>query len=892
MRSEALTEPPAEAPTTPPPAASRRATGLHETGNAATVPFLEPWVASPGKWIARWVAVIAAGAIAVGYLRFIGVRSPDHAFSFLILCYFLSFFFAGILRPSRRRPLPAGRVIAVIPAYNENPRLLEGAIRSLLNGTVVPDVIHVVDDGSVTPLKPFEHPRVVWHQRENGGKHHAQATALLAELEHFDFVVTVDSDSVVDRHAVERCLRPMSDPRVQGVTGVVYALNRDENVLTRVTDLHYVHSCLIVRGGLSATGDIFTASGALAAWRSGVVMDNLTEYLDRGVADDRHLTHFAQRRGRTAAAADAYVYTNVPSNAPDLFRQRIRWARDYYRCVILDIRYLRGWSFWMRSTDFAFMCLAPLFAITALMVFPFAQWQIPWTGVALWIAFLYAQTFCYVLDRQRVSLRERLVTWLLFTPALYLFQLIVVGPAMVAGLLNVRHRSWQTRENRKPAANPIVKLTPARGEVANVVAGRSRYLDTLRMLAISRVVLFHATGLVPLGFVFPSMGIMFALGGSLMARSMAKAGDRPEIAIWNRFRRLMPSLWMLAIVLIPVMMITGWTEADQRPLSAPGVLAWVFPLSDPPSNDWAIPIAGVLWYIRTYLWLVIGSGALWSFYRRRPIIAVLLPLLLIPLAPHIGFSSWLSDVTLQVGTYAPCWVLGFWHATGRLKRIPAIVAYPLAGLFLVVAYTWVHLFPPSGGYLQSSPIGQVACSTAFILVLFRFDPKMTWAQRCRPIGWLIDKVNARCVTIYLWHQLAILASATILERAGVYRRHDLFLSVTMKTLIIISLVVAACWLVGWIEDITGPGSTRTRGSGTGKHNQEVALSLNPALEPGQTAIISGLAAAVVRHEPGRFVSDPVVIGPREPVHRASAPRIVSHDEPFARNRCGVHRDDR
>jgi len=74
-------------------------------------------------------------------------------------------------------------VIAVVPAYNEDPELLHGAIRSLLNGTVVPDVIHVVDDGSATPLPTFAHARVVWHKRENGGKHHAQATALLAEVE-------------------------------------------------------------------------------------------------------------------------------------------------------------------------------------------------------------------------------------------------------------------------------------------------------------------------------------------------------------------------------------------------------------------------------------------------------------------------------------------------------------------------------------------------------------------------------------------------------------------------------------------------------------------------------------------------------------------------------------
>ena len=64
---------------------------------------------------------------------------------------------------------------------------------------------------------------------------------------------------------------PLASPRLSGnhfvtvATGVVYAMNRAENLITKVTDLHYLHSCLVIRDGLSATGDIFTASGATIA---------------------------------------------------------------------------------------------------------------------------------------------------------------------------------------------------------------------------------------------------------------------------------------------------------------------------------------------------------------------------------------------------------------------------------------------------------------------------------------------------------------------------------------------------------------------------------------------------------------------------------------------------
>lgn len=52
--------------------------------------------------------------------------------------------------------------------------------------------------------------------------------------------------------------------------------------------------------------------------------------------------------------------------------------------------------------------------------------------------------------------------------------------------------------------------------------GRDRYFDLLRGLAIFRVVLYHLAGWSWLPLVFPSMGVMFALAGNLMARSLKR----------------------------------------------------------------------------------------------------------------------------------------------------------------------------------------------------------------------------------------------------------------------------------------------------------------------------------------------------------------------------------
>src|SRR5512147_2850411 len=67
--------------------------------------------------------------------------------------------------------------------------------------------------------------------------------------------------------------------------------------------------------------------------------------------------------------------------------------------------------------------------------------------------------------------------------------------------------------------------------------GRDRYLDLLRSIALVRVVVYHLFGWAWLSVLFPSMGVMFALAGSLMARSLS----RPALSVVkSRVRRLLP----------------------------------------------------------------------------------------------------------------------------------------------------------------------------------------------------------------------------------------------------------------------------------------------------------------------------------------------------------------
>src|SRR5215211_6745868 len=101
---------------------------------------------------------------------------------------------------------------------------------------------------------------------------------LLGDVDAADFVVTLDSDSVPDEHALRECLRALSDPDVQAATAVVGVRNRRRNWLTRLLDLELVHGCLVQRAARSSLGAVAPTSGAFAVYRTPVIRDNFIDY--------------------------------------------------------------------------------------------------------------------------------------------------------------------------------------------------------------------------------------------------------------------------------------------------------------------------------------------------------------------------------------------------------------------------------------------------------------------------------------------------------------------------------------------------------------------------------------------------------------------------------------
>jgi peptidoglycan/LPS O-acetylase OafA/YrhL len=327
-------------------------------------------------------------------------------------------------------------------------------------------------------------------------------------------------------------------------------------------------------------------------------------------------------------------------------------------------------------------------------------------------------------------------------------------------------------------------------------AHRDRYFDGLRAIAIARVVAYHMFPLTALELAFPSIGVMFALGGSLMARSIDRSATA---AVTSRVRRLLPALWLMGAVLVPAMIWIGWSPHP----AWPRLLLWIVPLADPPASAWGQPAAGVLWYLVTYLWLVLLSPAMLRLYRRWPLPTVLLPLAALAAlmaAPGSLDGTAVGSVLTNVLTFAACWILGFAHRDGGLRRMALRRLVPVAGASVAIPLGWAWTHPGDHGFdLVGIPLAYAVYSVGFVLVLLRLAPRMDWLVRVPLLNGLVTLVNARAVTIYLWHNVAITASIVIGDRMRVWRMGGAApVGYVAIALVLLAVIVLGA---GWVEDL-------------------------------------------------------------------------------------------
>src|SRR4029077_17802645 len=199
----------------------------------------------------------------------------------------------------------------IIPAYNEGA-MVESSIASVAAARYPRGRLEVIaiDDGStddtwrhieraaarfsgmVTPVR----------LSESGGKRDALAEGF--RRARGEILVTVDSDSLIERDTLLAIAGPFRDPRIGAVAGKVAVHNRRASLIPRMLHVRFVLSFDFLRSAQSMFRTVFCCPGALAAYRADVVRRVLERWERQSFlgahctyGEDRALTNFILGEG-------------------------------------------------------------------------------------------------------------------------------------------------------------------------------------------------------------------------------------------------------------------------------------------------------------------------------------------------------------------------------------------------------------------------------------------------------------------------------------------------------------------------------------------------------------------------------------------------------------------
>src|SRR5882672_2006458 len=246
--------------------------------------------------------------------------------------------------PVREEDAPALSVI--IPAYNEGA-MVEETIASVAAAAYPRERLQIIaiDDGSSDDTwhhirhAALRFPGLVTPLRlaDNQGKRGALAEGFRRATG--DLIVTVDSDSVIERGALLAIAGPFLDPRVGAVAGKVAVHNRRAGLIPRMLHVRFILSFDYLRSAQSVFRTVYCCPGALAAYRATVVRQVLPgwerqQFLGAPCTygEDRALTNDVLAAGYdTVYQRSAVVHTVVPETYSKLCRMFLRWDRSYIR---------------------------------------------------------------------------------------------------------------------------------------------------------------------------------------------------------------------------------------------------------------------------------------------------------------------------------------------------------------------------------------------------------------------------------------------------------------------------------------------------------------------------------------------------------------------------------
>jgi hyaluronan synthase len=412
---------------------------------------------------------------------------PIHAF--MMMCVGWFFF-----RNSHRIKTNNDLVSVIIPIYNQSSMIMR-VIDAIFQSTYKNIEVIAVNDGSTdltgSKLQNLAdiYPRLKIITKANEGKRRAVAAGFYVAKG--NYLVLIDSDSIIDKKAIEELMRTLlSDNKIGAVVGEAKIWNAKNTIFTKLQDVWYDYAFNIHKAAESVFGCVTCCSGCLSAYRREAI-ENFIPYWAKATfqfSDDRELTSYVIASGQTKAdlktvfgnkfwvqssqdlmesmakfddaedrgltahsllswktvyAPKAVVYTDVPETWHGYLKQQLRWKKGYIRT-----NFFVNSFFWKKNPIIALIFYTEVMAtFTAPLITVIILFYEPFILGHYFITFIFICGMLLIGIVQGFDYKGRVPKsrYWYYRPIMNLFITFVLSWLLIPALLRIRKNEWLTR---------------------------------------------------------------------------------------------------------------------------------------------------------------------------------------------------------------------------------------------------------------------------------------------------------------------------------------------------------------------------------------------------------------------------------------------------------------
>lgn len=286
------------------------------------------------------------------------------------------------------KPIKSYGITVMVPAYNEEKSIAD-TIRCIQAQTVPIDEILVIDDHSsdrTGEIAASMGVTVVRTEKNQGTKATAQKYVLERGLVRTELFVTIDGDTLLDPHAIERTLSCFNDPTAASACGYVIPA-RIRSVWERGRFVEYVFSISLFKMAQNHVGAVLVSSGCFTVFRTDVVMA-MGGFNTRTMAEDMDLTWELSMKGyRIYCVNDAYCYPYDPPTGKIFVSQLDRWYRSFFQNLAIHWKDLLKKDRKLAAFAFGYLMDGSLFMVGLLWALMYSILHMAFVSLVMVLAF-------------------------------------------------------------------------------------------------------------------------------------------------------------------------------------------------------------------------------------------------------------------------------------------------------------------------------------------------------------------------------------------------------------------------------------------------------------------------------------------------------------------------